>query len=86
MINKQSHFIELLLKYNLLRAVKVKYLIRYNYQFYTKPIATYLIFFFYCLISLGCVNIDGGGYYNTNAYLNNCSLGFIDKNFFKFIF
>ena len=86
MISKNSFLLSALLKYNLSKTAKFITHIKYNYQFYTKPISTYLFFFFYHLISCGCINVEDKISYNISAYLNNSALGLFEKNFFKFIF
>lgn len=86
MINKNFFFFQILLRYNMMQTKRPYNFIRFNYQFYTKPIATYLTFFFFYLISLGCVNTNDKFLYNTNSYILPASLNFCDKNIFIFIF
>lgn len=86
MISRNSFLLFTLIKYNLSKTLKFITHIKYNYQFYTKPISTYLFFFLYHLINCGCINVEDKISYNINAYLNDLALGLFEKNFFKFIF
>jgi hypothetical protein len=86
MINKNFFFFKILIKYNVVKNIRLSNFIRYNYQFYTKPISTFLKFFFFLLIDSGCINTDDKFVYNHSINLNPTTLNFIDKNSTLFIF